>query len=368
MKITLFIGSLHGGGAERVMCELASYLNTQNHSIELLTVSETTSHYFLDSGISVKTLSSLHRSRIKLFRILKKMFNLYKYVKNTHTDVYVVFLPETIKALLFFRKIIRTPIIVSERCDPASYKSNVLSYLCKSYSLADGIVFQTKQAKQFISDLILQMPPTVVIPNAVNYVSDDSITIKRDKNTIIGVGRFTNQKNFPLLIRAFSLVAKDYSEIKLKIYGEGDLRGDYEKLIQNLNLKERVLLPGFSDNIYSEMRQAGMFVLSSDYEGIPNALIEAMSVGLPCVSTDCSGGGARLLINDGENGLLVPTGDAEKMAEAIKKILDDTKLAKKISDNAMLINKRFSPDRIYGEWEEFICQTVNRYHNMNGSV
>lgn len=368
MNITFFIGSLHGGGAERVVCELASYLASHDHSVEILLVSETGRSYSLTNEVSVKFLSTLNQSNIKVFRIIKKMINLYKYIKNSSPDTYVVFLPETIRALLFFRKAVHAPIIVSERCNPASYKSNVLSYLCKSYSLSDGIVFQTEQAKQFISDLIPKMPPTAVIPNAVNYIPNDSFTMKKDKNTIIGVGRFSNQKNFPLLIRAFSLVAKDYPEVKLKIYGEGNLRGDYEKLIQNLNLEKRVLMPGFADNIYTEMRQAGMFVLSSDFEGIPNALIEAMSVGLPCVSTDCSGGGARLLINNGENGLLVPTGDAEKMAEAIKKILDDTEFAKKISDNAMLIYKRFSPDKIYSEWEDFICQTVKKYNNLNGSV
>jgi len=362
MKITFFIGSLYGGGAERVVCELASYLSRKNHSVKILTVSKTADHYFVDSRVTVNTLERGHHSN-KLFRVLGKMFRLYRYIKRSSADIYVVFLPKTIRALLLFRKIIHVPIVVSERNDPASYPKKDLKYLCRSYSLSDGIVFQTEQSKSYVSNIILKMPPYAVIPNAVNKLGNNPFPPVRKKNVIITAGRFSEQKNLPLLIRSFSQIASDYPNVILKIFGEGNLRQEYETLIQNLDLNERVQLPGFTNNIYKELCQAGMFVLSSNYEGIPNILIEAMSVGLPCISTDCGGGGARLLIKDKQNGLLVPVGNQEKMAAAMRKILDDDDFAEKISRQAIKIRDEYSPEIIYAKWEEFLNKVVNEYNS-----
>ena len=103
-----------------------------------------------------------------------------------------------------------------------------------------------------------------------------------------------------------------------------------------------------------------MFVLSSDYEGMPNALMEAMASGLPCVSTDCGGGGARFLIRDGENGFLVPKGDEEALADAMRKILSDKELADMLGNNARKLQETLAPEKIYGEWEAFIKEIVEK--------
>lgn len=367
MKITIFMGSLYGGGAERVACELASYLSRQDYSVEILTVSKTANHYFVEQKVTVKTLEKGKRSKIKLFRVLGKMFRLYKYLKISTADIYVVLLPQTIRSLLFFKKIIHVPIVVSERSDPASYPKSVLKRLCKLYSLSDGIVFLTEQSKLYISNLISKMPNAAVIPNAVNNMEDNFCSQDRNRNTIIAVGRFTEAKNFSLLICAFSLIAEKYPDVILKIFGEGKLRSEYEVLIKSLGLDGRVQLPGFTDNIYKELCQAGLFVLSSDFEGIPNALIEAMSVGLPCVATDCSGGGARLLIKDNQNGLLVPVRNPEKMAEAMKKILGDKDFADNLSEQAIKIRNEYSQEIIYAKWSKFLIKVINEYNSKKGS-
>ena len=142
------------------------------------------------------------------------------------------------------------------------------------------------------------------------------------------------------------------------IYGEGDKRGELEKLVEELGLKDRISLPGNIRNIADEMEKNSLFVLSSDFEGMPNALMEAMALGLPCVSTDCPCGGPRYLIKNGENGVLVPVGDADALAEAMKKMLHDEDLRIRIGNNARTIQTRLSPEKIYGQWESYIKSIV----------
>ena len=106
------------------------------------------------------------------------------------------------------------------------------------------------------------------------------------------------------------------------------------------------------------LEKASMFVLSSDYEGMPNALMEAMASGLPCVSTDCGGGGARFLVQNGDNGILIPQKDEVALASAMEKILSDESLSAKLGENARKLQETLAPEKIYGEWERFILEKI----------
>lgn len=203
------------------------------------------------------------------------------------------------------------------------------------------------------------MPLSLIIPNAVSeYFINDNENAEKG-NYILGVGRFTEQKNFPLLIKAFSKISDSYPDLKLIICGDGKLRQTYVDLISTLGLDGRVELPGQIKDIRSVMLKAKIFVLSSDYEGIPNALIEAMACGAPCISTDCLGGGARLLIKDGYNGLIVPPDDTDRLAQALSYIMENDDFSNHISENAKKISDDFSPENIYSQWENFI-NTVSK--------
>jgi glycosyltransferase involved in cell wall biosynthesis len=178
---------------------------------------------------------------------------------------------------------------------------------------------------------------------------------EREK-VIIGAGRLNSQKNFPLLISSFAQIAKDFPGYKLRIYGKGALLESLQSLAKEKGVGDRVEFPGYVPNMPEVLEKASMFVLSSDFEGMPNALMEAMASGLPCISTDCGGGGARFLIEDGENGLLVPQKDEVAMAEAMRKILSDDAFANKIAENARKLQENLAPEKIYGEWEKFILK------------
>jgi glycosyltransferase involved in cell wall biosynthesis len=179
----------------------------------------------------------------------------------------------------------------------------------------------------------------------------------------------TSQKNWRLAIKAFALISNRIDD-NLIIYGTGVELEDLMKLTTELNLSERVTFAGVSHELDKIVVNAKLFVMSSDVEGSPNALIEALVMGVPCVSTRFDGGGVERLITSGENALVVPKGDAAALAEAMLKLLTDKDYADHIALNA---KKRafneFNPERIYKEWEQFIVKIVSRYRygDTNGN-
>lgn len=355
MKVTFFIGSLYGGGAERVTCNLASYLVQKGHQAEILTMSETKESYELDERVSTKSLLPLANRKNKAWNTMVRFPRLWKYMRHADNDVYIVMLPKTTIMFLAFRWLTKAKVVAAERVDPAAYNHRIGNALKRLAKRADGFVFQTEDAKAWYGESVKDIK-TAVIPNAINPAFIRPPYTGEKRKIIAGAGRLNDQKNFSLLIRAFERIATDFPDYNLVIYGEGDKRGELEKLVKDLGLKDRVSLPGNIQNIADEMEKNSLFVLSSDFEGMPNALMEAMALGLPCISTDCPCGGPRFLIQNGDNGVLVPVGDAEKMAEAMRRISGNSKLRESIAMKAITIQKKLAPDRIYGEWEEFITK------------
>ena len=357
MKITFFIGSLYGGGAERVTCNLASYLVQQGHQAEILTMSETEKAYELDERVTVKTLLPRSNRKSKLWNTMIRFPRFWNYLRKNQTDTYIVMLPKTTIMLLAFRKMTKAKVIAAERNDPKAYSKKISEMLKKYASCADGWVFQTEDAQKWYGNAIQNCKSTV-IPNAVNPIFIRPQYRGEKRKVIAGAGRLNDQKNFGLLIRAFTKIAAEFPEYSLVIYGKGDKEQKLKSLVNSMGLRERVKFPGNIQNIAEEMEKNTMFVLSSDFEGMPNALMEAMALGLPCVSTDCPCGGPRYLIQNGVDGLLVPVGDENKMAEAIKNLLTNRDYAKEMGQKASKISEKLAPDKIYGEWEEFIVRCI----------
>ena len=358
MKITFFIGSLYGGGAERVTCNLASFLVQHGHEAEILTMSETERIYELDDRVTSKTLLPLIDRKGKLWNTLIRFPRFLAYLRKHSTDVYIVMLPKTTIMLLFFKWLTKAKVIAAERVNPAAYSSLIAKTLKKYASRADAWVFQTEDAQKWYGEAIRNCK-SIVIPNAINPLFIRPLYKGTRRKVIAGVGRLNRQKNFNLLIRAFAKIAIDFPEYSLTIYGKGDMENELKELTLALDIQEKVNFPGNIQNIADEMEKNTMFVLSSDFEGMPNALMEAMALGLPCIATDCPCGGPRYLIQDSVNGLLVPVGDVDEMAEAMRKILYDPKKAKSLGEEARKITERLEPNKVYGEWEKFIYNVVD---------
>ena len=312
MKIALFIGSLGSGGAEHVVTELANYLSSR-HEVIILTWADGSTHYSLNE--QVKLVPCRKGKKNLIARNIESYRNLKKYVREVSVDCYIVFLSTTVYFLLSLRKYISSPVLFSVRNYPKEEYGGVIKGTLSRILLkrADGVVFQTddqRECMKYISKI-----QSVIIPNAVN-VDLKCIKMKEEienesSKRIMAVGRLSKQKNYHMMILVMSKILREYPEYQLYIYGEGPEKESLRKLIIKYNMQEQIHLAGITKQITEKLRKAELFLMTSDYEGISNALIEAMSVGVAVVATDCLGGGASLLIQNGINGLLVPRGDKQ---------------------------------------------------------
>ena len=358
MKLMFCIGEMKKGGAERVVANLSNYLIKHNEEVNIITTIKGKSFYELDKKINLDGLDDdkLHKNFI--IKNKKRLKKLKAILKNKKPDIIVSFLPEPSYRVLFLKIFNRQlKVIVSVRNDPkVEYKSRINRLIMKLlYPLADGFVFQTKEAQEYFSKKIQNK--SVIIPNTIN---EDFICEpyngEREK-IIVTVGRLEEQKNHKMLIEAFSKLPEEFKEYKLIIYGEGSLRNKLEEQINELKLKNRVLLPGQVDNVKEKIYKASLFVLSSKYEGMPNALMEAMALGIPCISTDCPCGGPRFLIKNGYNGYLVPVNDTCSLLKTMQNVLNknQTEASQKVHKIAVDLH----PNKINKEWEKYIVKIIS---------
>ena len=356
MNIVFIIDHMTIGGAQRVTYNLIKWLQKSTSvDVQLLL------YRSLVVGDVKYDLSEIKHQYLKK-GTLNRILHLRDILKEIKPDVVVSMgVPQ---ALFDVPALMGLGIkhIISERNDPAHFGGSIITRQL-SHTLmrvADGYVFQTKDAQSFYGGRTAKR--SVVIPNPL-FIGDDDpgkqYSGEREKN-IVSVGRLNRQKNHPLLIRAFKEISEDFPDYKLVIYGDGPERKNVESLIQELGLKERVLLPGTINNVPEKIYKASMFVLSSDFEGMPNALMEAMALGLPCISTDCPCGGPRELTTDGHDCTLVPVGDEDALANAMRKMLINPDVAQLMGKKAMVIREKMSVDKICRRWYDYflnICKS-----------
>ena len=217
----------------------------------------------------------------------------------------------------------------------------------------DALVFQSEGARDFFT--IGRKQKAIVIHNSVTVQQDRYPIAEKRDNRIVTVGRLHPQKNPHLLLDAFIKIASKYPEMHLDFYGDGAMHDELQEKIYKLGLKNRVTLHSSRKDIFDCIRTARLFVLPSDYEGMPNALMEAMSLGLPCISADCRPGGARTLIDDGKNGFIVPVRDVNALAEKMSYLLENPDVAEQVAKEARHLGETHTNKVTFDKWENFIC-------------
>ncbi len=347
------MGSLKRGGAERVTVRLAKYFADNGKKVAIVTsTAPTENEYELDERVlrvSARDKTTYMRPKeyfgaIKIYhKILKELKPKVIIVMSVPDCSYII--PSTFG--------IGAKVIVSERNDPAHFAGNKLAITVARFFMkfSDGYVFQTPDARDFYGKKIASK--SVIIPNPIPDGEIPLIDYSPKSNTIVTMGRLNPQKNHKLLIDAFELLLEKHPEMRLTIYGEGGLREETEKYIAEKSLQCHIDLPGNKLNVLDLIKDARLFVLSSDFEGMPNALMEAMAIGLPCISTDCPCGGPRMLIRNGENGILVPVGDAKSLYNAMVEIVENKELATKLAANASKVREDFNSEIIGNKWLTF---------------
>lgn len=353
-KIMFYINAIHDGGAERVMINLANYFSRQGYKTILVTSFRDTGEYTVPNAVKRITLEEHEIKQSKLKRNITRIKKLRKFCKDEKPDILVSFMAEP-----NFRAILATwgltvKNLISVRNDPNKEYAGRVGHIVGKYLLpfADGCVFQTKEAKNWFPKR-LQKKSRIIY----NAVKEDFYHVERHPvpGEIVTCGRLEEQKNHALLIAAFSKVVERYPEARLKIYGEGSLRGKLQKQIDALGLHEKAFLMGATNHVEKVLETADVFVLSSDFEGMPNALMEAMAAGVPCISTDCPCGGPRELFGDDLVKQLVEVDKEDELEYSISNFMelsekDKMLLGKRIKEKA----KIFMPDKVNEEWNKYI--------------
>lgn len=355
MKCLFVMPALRFGGAERVTSVLANEWVKQGVNVRILLVeSDETSCYPLADSVELK--SCRRETQIGQAKQGAIIHAIRKEAKEWKPDAVICFYNALCGLTAIALRGTRIPLIYSERNDPNRTNQRKIDKIYKVIveHCATKFVFQTRGAQKCYPSFVQKKSRVILNPmNVSNLPVHD---FESDQKIIVSVGRLEPQKNQKILISAFSNVKRDFPDYKLVICGEGSLRKQLEEQIENLGLQESVKLPGTISNVHNYIKDASLFVLSSDYEGIPNALMEAMAIGLPCISTDCSPGGAKELITDGENGLIVPCNQADLLANKMKMVLLNKDIAIQIGSSAISIRKRVDTTIIAKEWLSYIAE------------
>lgn len=348
----VFLSFLHGfGGAEKQIIMLANEMTNKGHDVTLISLNSNNMCYYLNPKVNYIFIPD---NNLGVFKILGRYIELRKYLKKLKPDIIINFWFQTAYLTAFMSRTITGKIIYSERGDPGDKEySGILGFI-RSITLPriDGFVFQSYGAMKFFDSNVQKK--SIIIHNPVYVDKEECLICNQREKTIVTIGRLHAQKNQQLLINAFAQIADQFPSYKLEIYGDGELRDELQNQILSLKMEERIFLLGTSKNVLNLIKNASLFVLSSDYEGLPNTLIEAMSLGIPCISTDCRPGGAREIINDGENGIITKCGDCGELSSAIKFILSNPEKGLQFSKEGKKIVEKFNPIKIYEKWEKWI--------------
>lgn len=341
--------SMFYGGAERVMSILMNKLIERNYEVILILMTNRPEIvYQLNPKIRIIDTQGVKFNNIK--SIVLPIYQLRTIVKNIKPNVIVSFFNNTLVFSWLAQIGLGIPVVFSERNDPYNNIKGIKAQFFQRIAMfvSSKLVFQTTGAMNFYKSPFIKKKSVVIYNPVKQYQSEEIMPI--EKNEIVSVGRLSEQKNQKLLLYAFSKIANSFPNLSLVIYGEGELRSNLEKIIEQLNLKNRVFLPGNSSNVVKDILGARLFVFSSNFEGIPNVLLEAMSIGLPCISTDCSPGGAREFITNNDNGIIVPCNDIDAMANSMDYMLKNPIKAKRMGMNAKNVKDKLDPDIILDEW------------------
>lgn len=359
MKIVFLVAHLQSGGAERTVSYLSSFLAEQGKNVKIISLTDDI-FYEINPKVQIKSLRINTQPTNPISKILlaaKRTAKINQTVIQEKPDVVFCMLPDMAKYILPLHRLCKFKLITSERINPESNSPKVRKLKLKIYSQSNGIIFQTLRAKNFYPEAIRENG--VVIHNAIGneYVYTCPEPDNRKKK-ISAIGRLADQKDYPLLLRSFSNVTKKYPEFSLEIFGSGPDLDKLKKLCNELNISDKVIFMGSHKDAIVKASDSTCYVMSSKFEGMPNALLEAMAVGLPCISTDCPNGPAEL-ITSGENGVLVPVGDEKALTDAILNFIENPDFANMCGRNAKKILETHNIYIKAREYMDYIIKIFN---------
>ena len=359
MKKILFLTRLNGhGGSLKMFTWLANSMSNY-FDVYYCSLGNRKLFYELNKKVTYISLNCIKENanffERNVFELIKTTKELKKLQKKYKFDLVINFGDHSFYSLILLKLFCKIKVIVSQRVDP--YADTQKKIMLKLYNLCDGLVCQTDSALDYFKNMKVK---GTVIHNPYIKIKNKMWDLNNNDGYILSLGRMElKQKRQDVLVNAISILKKEFKDIKVFMYGKNfdntvDIIND---MIKNKGLTNNVFYKGITDDPYDVLLKARMLVLTSDYEGIPNVILEAMSIGLPVISTDCRPGGAKLLLSE-NNGKIVPCGDSKTLADSIKYYLKNPEESKKIGMNGFNSLNRFSEDVIQKKWVDFINSII----------
>lgn len=360
-KVAFYIGSLHKGGAERVFVNLAEYFLNQDYRVLMVTQYQKEDEYALAEGIDrvISDITPQETTNSRIINFFRRIGKLHHIWKCEKPDLVLSCAGKNNFMTIVTTMFTKTKPVVSVVGEAKEeYPGRLMRMLANIlFPFAAGVILQTERSRAFFSKRVGKK--AVILPNSLNPLFIRPPFVGERERRIISVGRLDANKNHEMMIRAYANLVEKYPGYTLTIYGEGELREYLEKLVNSLELSDKVFIPGVILNVADEIEKTSLFLLTSYSEGVSNALIEAMALGLPVIATDVPSGGTVELIRHGVNGWIIPVGDEAALEEAMDKLLSDTELAESLGREARKIQERFAPERVNRQWREYFMSLVH---------
>lgn len=358
-KIAFHLNCLEQGGAERVVTNLANQFAANGYEVIIATEWYGENEFQTDERVR-RVHVGLREGDEKKHRLVQfylRVKYLKEFLKKEKPDILIPFARRALYRGLMAAYFMKIPVLISIRTDPVGHYEELSDkiQIPLLFPRADGCVFQTEGAKEFFAPRLQKNSRIILNPINPKYIGVPEP--KHRNKTVVQSGRLVDFKNQPMLIRAFVEVHKKHPDYDLKIYGGDSFDGTreiLEQIITENHAQDYVHLMGASDSLEKDMADAALFAFSSDWEGLPNALMEAMALGLPIVATDCPCGGPRTIMTNEVNGLLIPIMDQKALENGMNRLIEDRPFAEKLGREARKIADKANGEAVYEQWRDYI--------------
>lgn len=364
MRIALVTSLLWGGGAARVLVNMANYWSRAGHSVSLLSFEDGSqpSFYPVDARVRVVFLDIFGISKSPWERIrnnISRFVRIRRALLAEKPDVVISFIDSVNVRVILSMFGTGVPVVVSERIHPAHEPIGGIWEALRrmSYPFADALVVQTDAVKNFFSKWKLR--DVRIIPNHIVPLPILATAPVLKRPSVVAVGRMAPQKNYPMLLRAVARALRDNPDWNLYIVGRRQPDTEVEALLCESSMRGRVHFIGQISDVGGVLAQTDIYVLSSLYEGFPNALCEAMASGLACIATDCPSGPADIIAH-GTDGILVPNGDGGALADALCDLMSNGPKRENLGRAAANITIRLNEAAVMRLWEVCLMDVCRR--------